>query len=76
MARNDDELPRETMSKRRRGFQLRDPGQTREPDRSWRQGADREARSQRSLPLRIGPPVSERAALPPAGFTDRDYYRR
>ncbi len=29
MARQDDEVSRETMSKRRRGFQLRDPGEAR-----------------------------------------------
>src|SRR6516165_7510643 len=32
IARNDDQTPYETISKRRRGFLLRDAGQTRVPD--------------------------------------------
>jgi len=39
------------------------------PDRAWRQGARREARSQRSLPLRVGPPLSAAAAWPAGGST-------
>jgi hypothetical protein len=76
MARHNDDVSNETMNKRRRGFQLRDPCQARPTDRAWRQGADREARSQRSLPLRLAASVSRRAALPPAGFMERDDYRR
>ena len=76
MARHEDDVSTETMSKRRRGFQLRGPGQARPADRAWRQGADREARTQRSLPVRIAASVSRRAALTPADFIERDDYRR
>jgi hypothetical protein len=72
MARKKNEFSHETMSKRRRGFQLRDPRQARRADRSWRQGAGREARPQRSLPVRLGTPVSRPAASLRAGFIERD----
>jgi hypothetical protein len=45
MARNDQTLY-ETMSKRRRGFQLRNACQRRTQNRPWRQGNDRKARSE------------------------------
>src|SRR3954452_5712257 len=47
----------EQMSKRRRGFQQREPGQARDADRPRRQGAAREARPQRPVPVRLEPPL-------------------
>jgi len=64
------------MSKRRRGFQLRDAGQARRSRGARRQGADREARPQRPLPVRLAPPVSRPAAWPRAGFIERGYCTR
>jgi hypothetical protein len=75
MARHDDGLAIETMSKRRRGFQLRGPREARPTDRTRRQGAGRKARPQRSLSLRIATAVSRPAALVAAGFIERDYRR-
>jgi len=53
MKRRHEHSGFETMSKRRRGFQLRDPGQAWAAYRPWWQGAEREARAQRPLPLRL-----------------------
>jgi len=53
MKRHYEDSGFETMSKRRRGFQLRGPGQARGAHRPWWQGAEREARAQRPLPLRL-----------------------
>jgi len=75
MARHDDGLAIETMSKRRRGFQLRGPREARPTDRAWWQGAGRKTRPQRSLSLRIAASVSRPAALAAAGFIERDYRR-
>jgi len=76
MARKRNDWSHEPMSKRRRGFQLRDARQARRPRGARRQGADREARSQRPLPVRLGTQVSRPAAWPRAAFIDRDYYTR
>ena len=47
MKRHHEQAGSETMSKRRRGFQLRDPGQAWRTHRPWR------AAAQRPLPLRL-----------------------
>ena len=54
MKLHDEQESRETMSKRRRGFQLRDPRQAGHPNPQGLQGAGGEARPQRPLPLRLG----------------------
>jgi hypothetical protein len=56
----------EVTRKRRRGLSLGDPRQARRPRRARRQGADREARAQRPLPLRLRTQISRPAACAPA----------
>jgi len=51
-----------TMSKRRRGFQFRDPRQAWWAHPRRREGTAGEARPQRPLPLRFGQKVSSAAA--------------
>ena len=61
--------PFEPMSKRRRGLPLRDAGQARPAQRARRrEGADREARRQRPVPVRIAPAHSRTAAATAAAF--------
>ena len=62
MTRREDEVTSVTMSKRRHGFQLGNAGKAGRSRRPWRQGDGREARPQRSMSLRVGTPVSRRAA--------------
>lgn len=76
MKRQDHDRSFETMSKRRSGFQLRDP----------RQGGERIVHGDKQLieklgrndppALRLGTPVSRPVASPRTGFVERDYYER
>jgi hypothetical protein len=61
--------PFETSRKRRRGIRLGNTGAARRPRRARRQGADRETRAQRPLPVRLGTAVSRNAACAPAAST-------
>jgi len=76
MSRKDRFFSHETMSKRRNGFQFWNACEARPPRRSRRQGIDWKARPQRPLPLRLRTQISKSAALPRAGFSERDYYTR
>jgi len=61
------------------GLPQRDARQARAAVRAWRrEGADREARPQRPMPLRLGEEISSGAACTRAGFDGRerdDYWR-
>ena len=48
---------------------VRDEGSARTPGRAWRQGTGREARSERSLPLRLRETLSRAAACARASST-------
>jgi len=61
--------PFETSRKRRRGLCLGNAGAARRPRRARREGAEREARPQRPVPVRLGPAVSRSAACAPAAST-------
>jgi hypothetical protein len=61
--------PFETSRKRRRGLCLGNAGAARRPRRARRQGADREARPQRPVPVRLGTALSRSAACAPAAST-------
>jgi len=59
----------EISRKRRRGLSVGEPRRARRPPGAWRQGADREARPQRPLPVRLRTPLSSNAACAPAAST-------
>src|SRR5215470_12047042 len=61
--------PFETSRKRRRGLCLGNAGAARRPPRARRQGADREARAQRPVSVRLGTALSKNAACAPAAST-------
>jgi len=62
-SRNWDDMPRFWgLEQAPPVFPLRDAGEARRPRGAWRCRADREAGPQRSLPVRLGAPVSSAAA--------------
>ena len=61
--------PFETSHKRRRGLCFGNASAARRPRRARRQGADRETRAQRPVPVRLGTSVSKNAACAPAAST-------
>jgi hypothetical protein len=61
--------PFETSRKRRRGLCFRNASAARRPRRARRQGADRETRAQRPVPVRLRTTLSKNAACAPAAST-------
>lgn len=57
---------------------VRDGSQARRPRRSWREGTRREARPQRSMPMRLREVVSSAAACAAGAFdgVNRNHYQR